>query len=116
MQTTSRIYTLLMHATSASMTTVGSLSRKPVCVIVGAGDATGTALVRRFVEEGYFVVCGRRNAQSLEKLEHEIGAQSTKAVSVDARDEEQIQKLFELANSYGSVDVAIHNIGGNVRF
>ena len=45
---------------------------KPVCLITGVGDATGSALVRRFAEGGYRVAMVARNAERLNALERDI--------------------------------------------
>ena len=37
------------------------MARDKVCVVIGAGDATGGAIARRFAREGYLVFAGRRN-------------------------------------------------------
>ena len=52
---------------------------KPVCLITGVGDATGTALARRFVAGGYRVAMIARNAERLGRLETEL-AQSAAGV------------------------------------
>ena len=39
-----------------------------VCVVIGAGDATGGAIARRFAREGYTAVITRRSADKLQSL------------------------------------------------
>ena len=41
---------------------------KRAVLVVGAGDATGGAIARRFAREGCAAVCTRREAASLEPL------------------------------------------------
>jgi NAD(P)-dependent dehydrogenase (short-subunit alcohol dehydrogenase family) len=38
------------------------MARGKVCVVIGAGDATGGAIARRFACEGYTAVVTRRGA------------------------------------------------------
>ena len=40
------------------------MARDKVCVVIGAGDATGGAIARRFAREGFAAVVTRRNADS----------------------------------------------------
>ena len=41
---------------------------RKVCLVVGAGDATGGAVARRFAREGYVTCVTRRTADKLEPL------------------------------------------------
>ena len=41
---------------------------RPVAVVVGAGDATGGAIARRFAQGGYTVCLTRRNLDKLKLL------------------------------------------------
>lgn len=98
-----------------------STPRKPVCLVIGAGDATGAAVARRFAREG-FVACVTRRPRSIAKLEAlvaTIRAEGGEAVpfGVDARDEDDTIGLFEeIERDIGPVEVLVFNIGGNVRF
>ncbi len=90
-----------------------------VCLIVGAGDGTGSALARRFAKAGYTVCVTRRTPDSNSKLVREIedsGGQA-QAYVLDARREDQVIKLFNKVEvEVGVIDVVIFNVGGNVRF
>jgi NAD(P)-dependent dehydrogenase (short-subunit alcohol dehydrogenase family) len=48
------------------------MARGKVCVVIGAGDATGGAIARRFAREGYTAVVTRRSADKLKHLVAEI--------------------------------------------
>ena len=39
-----------------------------VALVIGAGDATGGAIARRFAREGYFACVTRRSADKLQDL------------------------------------------------
>jgi NAD(P)-dependent dehydrogenase (short-subunit alcohol dehydrogenase family) len=41
------------------------MPKSSVCCVIGAGDATGSALARRFAKEGYTVCAARRNEAAL---------------------------------------------------
>ena len=47
-------------------------SSNPVALIVGAGDATGGAIARRFASEGYTACVTRREADKLAPLVAQI--------------------------------------------
>ena len=54
------------------------MARDKVCVVIGAGDATGGAIARRFAREGYTAVVTRRTADKLKHLvaaDHQGGRQ-----------------------------------------
>ena len=48
------------------------MSQSNVALIVGAGDATGGAIARRFAREGYTVCLTRRTKAKLEPLVRQI--------------------------------------------
>ncbi|MCW9035276.1 MAG: SDR family oxidoreductase [Rhodospirillales bacterium] len=94
---------------------------KKTCLVIGAGDATGGAIAKRFAREG-FEVCIVRRARHLEALEalaDEIRAAGGIAhpFGVDARDEDEMINLVEtIETTIAPLEVAVFNIGGNVRF
>ena len=94
---------------------------KGVCLVVGVGDGLGSALARAFAAEG-LAVCMTRRARHLDALEglaKEISAAGGEAhaFGVDARSEEEMVALFEkIEREIGPLEVAVYNIGANVRF
>ncbi|MGQ3075218.1 MAG: SDR family oxidoreductase [Ferrovibrionaceae bacterium] len=92
--------------------------RKAV-LVVGAGDATGGAIARRFAREGFVACVVRRSADKLAPLVAaiEAGGGEARAFGVDARKEDQVVDLFDtVEREIGPVEVAVFNIGANVRF
>ncbi len=90
-----------------------------VCCVVGAGDATGSAIARRFAREGYTVCVARRTTAALQPLVEQIAADGGRAVAfgLDARREDQVTGFFERVEAeVGPVGVVVFNVGGNVRF
>lgn len=88
-------------------------------IIIGAGDATGGAIAKRFAREGFHTVCTRRTADKLEPLINDISAADGTgyAFGSDARDEAQVQALFEhVETEIAPVEVLVFNIGANVNF
>jgi NAD(P)-dependent dehydrogenase (short-subunit alcohol dehydrogenase family) len=94
---------------------------KGAALIVGAGDATGSAIARAFAREGYTACVNRRarNADSLEALAQSIRDDSldARAYPGDAREESDVVSMVEaIERDVGPVEVAVFNIGANVRF
>ena len=90
-------------------------------LIIGAGDATGGAIARAFAAEGYTACVNRRprHADKLEALAASIrdSGHEARAFPADARDEDAMITLVEtVEREVGPIDVAVFNIGANVRF
>ena len=95
------------------------MTDRKVVLVVGAGDATGGAIARRFAREGFTACVARRNADKLAPLVARIEAEGgrARAFGSDARREEQMVALVEtIEREEGAIEVAAFNIGGNVRF
>ena len=91
----------------------------PVCLVVGAGDFTGSAIARRFAREGLVACVVRRHGEQLALLVEEIEAAGGRAIAygVDARDEDQVIDLVDrIEREVGPIEVAVFNIGANVHF
>jgi len=92
---------------------------QPACLVVGAGDALGGEIAKRFAREGFVACVARRNADKLAPLVEAIDKTGGKAVAygLDARREEQVVALVErIEKEVGPIEVAVFNVGGNVRF
>jgi NAD(P)-dependent dehydrogenase (short-subunit alcohol dehydrogenase family) len=88
-------------------------------LVIGAGDATGGAIARRFAREGYIACVTRRNADKLQPLVQQIQAEGGQAHAFgsDARKEEEMVALVErIERDIAPIEVAVFNIGANVRF
>lgn len=57
------------------------MPEKKAILVVGAGDATGGAIARRFAREGYIACVTRRNAEKLAPLVEQIRAEGGEAQS-----------------------------------
>jgi NAD(P)-dependent dehydrogenase (short-subunit alcohol dehydrogenase family) len=90
-----------------------------VALVVGAGEATGGAIARRFAREGYTACVTRRTAHKLAPLVAQIEAAGgrARAFASDARREEQVAELVQtIEREVGPIEVCVFNVGGNVRF
>ena len=88
-------------------------------LVIGAGDATGGAIARRFAREGFAACLTRRSADKLAPLVERIGAEGGVAhgFGSDARDEAQVAALFSvIERDIAPIEVLVFNIGANVRF
>ena len=92
--------------------------RNQVVLLVGAGDAIGAAVARRFAVGGYKVCIARRDAAKSDALIEELRAEGCEvhAFSVDARQEAEVQNLFaRVEDSIGPIEVCLFNAGSNVK-
>ena len=88
-----------------------------VVLVIGAGDATGGAIARRFAREGYTACVTRRNLDKLQPLLDQIESAGGKAqgFASDARKEEEVVALVEqIEATVGPIEVLVFNIGANV--
>ena len=95
------------------------MTERTSVLVVGAGDATGGAIARRFAREGYVACVTRRSADRLQPLVDEIRAAGGEAhgFGSDARKEESVVALVDrIEREIAPLDAAIFNIGANVRF
>ena len=93
------------------------MSDKKVVLVIGAGDATGGAIAKRFAREGYVACVTRRSADKLQPLVDEIRADGGEAhgFASDARKEEEVAALVEgIERDIGPIEAFVFNIGANV--
>jgi NAD(P)-dependent dehydrogenase (short-subunit alcohol dehydrogenase family) len=93
------------------------MSDKKVVLVIGAGDATGGAIARRFAREGYVACVTRRSADKLQPLVDSIRAEGGEAhgFASDARKEEEVAALVEgIERDIGPIEAFVFNIGANV--
>ena len=92
-------------------------ARGPVALVIGAGDATGGAIAKRFAREGLVACVTRRSADKLAPLVDEIRAAggAARGFVSDARKEEEVIALVEqIEQEVGPIEVLVFNIGANV--
>ena len=79
-----------------------------VCLVTGVGDATGTALVKRFASEGYQVAMIARDQKRLARLEKEL--EGVHSFVCDLSDLQQLESTVnKVLDRFGKVDVLVHN-------
>ena len=95
------------------------MTSSPAILVVGAGDATGGAIARRFAREGFTACVTRRSEEALTPLVERIRQEGGQArgFACDARDEDQMTALIDTIEAeVGPLEVVVFNIGANVHF
>lgn len=91
--------------------------RRGAALIIGAGDATGGAIAKRFAKGGLIACATRRSADKLVPLVDEIRSSGGEAhgFASDARKEDEVIKLVEtIERDIAPIEVLIFNVGANV--
>ena len=89
----------------------------PVVLVIGAGDATGGAIAKRFAREGHTACVVRRTADKLQPLVDDIVAAGGRArgFGVDARNEDDVVAMIDtIEREVGPIDAMVFNVGANV--
>ena len=95
------------------------MGEKRSVLVIGAGDATGGAIARRFAREGYVAVVTRREKSSLDPLVAQIRDAGGEAhgFGSDARVESEVVELFAtIERDIAPLEAMVFNIGANVNF
>jgi NAD(P)-dependent dehydrogenase (short-subunit alcohol dehydrogenase family) len=93
------------------------MNNKKVVLVVGAGDATGGAIAKRFANEGFVACVTRRSADKLQPLVDAIKGNGGEAhgFACDARKEDEVIALVEqIESEIGPIEAFVFNIGANV--
>lgn len=88
-------------------------------VVIGAGDALGGAIARRFAAGGFVACPVRRAADKLAPLADAIAAAGGRCVpfGCDARREDDLIALFDrIEREVAPIGVAVFNVGANVMY
>lgn len=94
------------------------MADRGAAVVIGAGDALGGAIARRFAKGGLVAVPSRRKIQPLGELVAQIEAQGGRAEGIpcDARDEEAVIEMFDrIEAEIGPLEVFVFNTGAQHR-
>lgn len=93
-------------------------ARSGVALLVGAGDAIGAAVARRFAAGGYRVCIARRDPEKSRDVVRGIAAAGgvARAVATDVRSEEAVAALFARVKAeLGPVEICLFNAGANTK-
>ena len=92
------------------------MSIQKVCLVIGAGDATGGAIAKRFAREGFVACVTRRSLDKLQPLLAQIQQAGGVAhgFASDARKEDEVISLIDHIETHiGPIEVMVFNIGAN---
>ena len=95
------------------------MNQRKAVLVIGAGDATGGEIAKRFAREGYIACVTRRDEEKLKPLLEQIKAEGGVAYGFgsDARKEDAMVTLVDhIEKEIAPIEVAIFNIGANVRY
>ncbi|WP_372876299.1 SDR family oxidoreductase [Pseudomonas sp.] len=95
------------------------MTERKAILVMGAGDATGGAIAKRFAREGYVACVARRHADKLAPLVAAIETEggTARAFACDARVEAEVLELFTtIEREVGPLEAVVFNIGANVQF
>jgi NAD(P)-dependent dehydrogenase (short-subunit alcohol dehydrogenase family) len=88
-----------------------------VVVGVGSEEGLGAAVARRFAKGGFHVIVGGRTAQKIDRVARSLGDGNGTSVQIDATNEKDVLRLFQVASSPGAgkspASVVIFNAGNN---
>ncbi len=87
-------------------------TKRPSCLIVGAGPGVGEAIARRFGDDGYSIGLVSRTADALSAMTSRLEARgaATHSVAADAGDESALRSAMEtLMARSGGCDVLVYN-------
>jgi NAD(P)-dependent dehydrogenase (short-subunit alcohol dehydrogenase family) len=91
------------------------MSRKPVCLVLGAGAGIGGNVGKKFAREGYHTVLARRSDEDgLTKMVAEIEAEGGSATGrlVNAVEDNAIEDLIaDVETNIGPIEVFLFNLG-----
>ncbi|TDI60399.1 MAG: SDR family NAD(P)-dependent oxidoreductase [Alphaproteobacteria bacterium] len=93
-------------------------SRKPVCLVMGAGAGIGGTTGKRFAQEGYHaVLCRRTDQQGLDALVVDIEREGGAATGflLDATAPDSIEdRVAAIEADIGPIDVVLYNLGAQI--
>jgi NAD(P)-dependent dehydrogenase (short-subunit alcohol dehydrogenase family) len=95
------------------------MTERKAALIIGAGDSTGGAIARRFARAGYAACVTRRTAEKLTPLVERIrsdGGQAHAFGSDARKEDDMIGLVASIEKDIAPIEVAVFNIGANVRF
>ncbi len=87
---------------------------RPVCIVTGASRGIGSAVARRFAQQGYDLLLTARSADDLESTAGQIEANGASCMSVVAdleRSETPTAIVTAAHERYGRIDVVVNNAG-----
>lgn len=79
-------------------------------IIIGASSGIGRELARQYIHEGHRVGLGARRIEELRKLQ-QIAPERVEVVQIDVTTGESLERLDELIDRLGGIDLYVHCSG-----
>ena len=93
-------------------------TKKPVCLVIGAGAGIGGHVGKRFAREGYQAcLCRRSDASGLDTIVKAIEAEGGTATGfmLNAIEDDSIEDLVaKIESEIGPIEVAVYNLGAQI--
>lgn len=93
-------------------------TKKPVCMVMGAGAGIGGHVGKKFADEGYHSVLLRRSdKEGLDKLvgEIEAGGGEASGFLLNATEENSLEDMVaHIEDNIGSIEVVVFNLGAQI--
>jgi 3-oxoacyl-[acyl-carrier protein] reductase len=87
-----------------------------LCLVTGSSRGIGRGIAIALAREGGHVVLVARSADALEAVRRELkDPEKHHVVALDLMEESSAQKLSEVVNNLGHLDILVHNLGGSAR-
>ena len=94
------------------------MAEQGAAIVIGAGDALGGAIARRFARGGLVAVPSRRKIKPLGELvaQIEVGGGRAEGIPCDARDEDAVIDMFDrVEEEIGPLEAFVFNVGAQHR-
>lgn len=86
--------------------------KNKIALVTGASNGIGKAIVKRLIEENYFVLAIDIDKENGMRLQTEMGADKIRFMQVDICVEEKTTELFkQISIEFGQLDVLVNNAG-----
>ena len=96
------------------------MTKKPICLVIGAGGGIGANVAKKFAREGYFsCLCRRTDRDGLDEWVNMIREEGADAAGfiVNVAEDDSIEKLISTIESdIGHIEVLISNVGAQTGF
>ncbi len=88
------------------------MTEKRIAIVTGSAKGIGKAIVKRLIEDNYFIIAVDIDDFEGARLLHEFGQEEIIYINCDITDEKQVQELFHrMINAYTKLDLLINNAG-----
>jgi NAD(P)-dependent dehydrogenase (short-subunit alcohol dehydrogenase family) len=88
------------------------MQNKRSALITGAAKGIGKSIVKRFHDEGYYVIAVDMDVENGKFLEEELGFKGVEFYKADISKEKEVIKLFDhIKKTPGRLDVLVNNAG-----